>query len=793
MPQTSAWNRKTNVLALRISLTGLTGVLVWLYPPDPGPSAWLVGLWLAYLASTVMYVLTPAYWFSVRRFFLLFLGLELLLLGGMLAVYLGAENWVFYPLFLLVVLLAALARRLLWALVLGGATAAVYLLAYVNTAGIDTGVLILQVAILMTTAGVVGYLIEELEQEEETSAMFDNALEIAALLAGTLETEMVYERLTEVVARLFNAARVAVILTDSEAKIGHITAAIDRGEPVHDLDIDLEQYPEIRQALEKSGPVVIQRAETHPRLAEIRGDLPRRARAASILVTPILPGGEPRGVLFVRLEDTRRDFGEHEVKFCHLMADVAARAVMRAEHFAEVAEAARRDSLTGLFNVRVLQRRLAEEIERSDRSGSRLSVVMIDVDYLKHVNDTYGHLAGDKVIKRIAEVLTEELRGVDTIARYGGEEFVLLLPETGGERAVLVAERIRKRLAETSHEGVAEPVTVSIGISNYPDDAMTASDLIHKADQALYVSKHLGRNRSTRFDEVRELEAQAAEQAEEKPEFALEALHDPEMIQTIRDALKDLDTGRALLRHLDVIASLTAVMRAKDPHAIQQLRDVSTIADLFLAHLPINERQRWAIHVSCLLRDIGKLAISDEVLQKRDILTREEYQIVRRHPVIGAQVIQPLQGFEPVVPLVRHHHERWDGKGYPDGLEGDEIPYGARVVGLVDAFYAMVRRRPYADRQRGLRYAIEEIRRNCGTQFDPELAERFLFVIDANHDIIETLVSKTKDRSSGDSEPTGTEGETEEVPVEATVGDGGEATGGDGTPTDESDDDVGSS
>jgi response regulator RpfG family c-di-GMP phosphodiesterase len=190
-------------------------------------------------------------------------------------------------------------------------------------------------------------------------------------------------------------------------------------------------------------------------------------------------------------------------------------------------------------------------------------------------------------------------------------------------------------------------------------------------------------------------------------------------------------------------------MRAKDPRAIEALRDISTITELFLAHLPLPERARWTIHVACLLRDIGKLSIADEVLQKNDYLTREEYEIVRRHPIVGARIVEPLKGLDEAVPFILHHHERWDGKGYPDGLSGEAIPVGARVVGLVDAFYAMIRGRPYADRARGLRYACEEIRRNAGTQFDPELARRFLDVVDANRDIIATLVEDAEADRAG--------------------------------------------
>lgn len=313
----------------------------------------------------------------------------------------------------------------------------------------------------------------------------------------------------------------------------------------------------------------------------------------------------------------------------------------------------------------------------------------------------------------------------------------MLLPETGGDRALVVAERLREEIERVRHETVVESVTVSIGIAAYPEDTTTPADLLHKADQALYSSKHRGRNRVVRFDPVHLIEPRG--QTDDPAITALRSRHDSTMVRAIRESLKSLSAHRQILRHLDVIASLATVMRAKDPAALDQLRDVSTLAELFLAHLPVAERQRWAIHVACLLRDIGKLAIADSILQKRDFLTREEYELVRQHPVVGAQIIEPLKGLDTVVPLIRHHHERWDGKGYPDGLRGEAIPYGARVAGLIDAFHAMLRRRSQGGRMQGLAYACQEVRGNAGTQFDPQLAERLLFVVDANRDVIATL------------------------------------------------------
>jgi diguanylate cyclase (GGDEF)-like protein len=734
MAPRKAWNKKRTLLALRSCAMLATGALLWVYPPHGGLSVWQLVPWTLYVATTLVYLVLPARWYIQHRFDFAFIGLELVLLGSIFAVYLGSESWLFYSLFLLAVLLSALARRLRWAIVMGFVVGIVHLVAQFEHAGEDPGVLLLQIAMLLITSGIVGYLSEELSEEEETTSLLDNALQIIGLLAGSLDAHTVYERLTEVISRLFRAGRVSVILTEPGSNIAHVPVAFDRGEPVEALTIDLQRYPEIQTALESKTPVIIGRVADSPSMESVRSKLPERARHAAILVTPILVGEEAHGVVFVRLEDSRHNFSDSEIRFCRVMADVAGQALERAEHYEEVAEAARRDPLTGLYNLRFFQRRLAEEVERADRTVTNLSFLMVDVDYLKHVNDTYGHMMGDQLLRQAANLLMEELRIIDTVARYGGEEFAILLPDTGSERAFVVAERIRGRIAGMRQEGMPESITVSIGTATYPEDALTATELLEKADQGLYASKNRGRNLCTRYSDIDAVETDSPRKDE--------PLHDPTTIEMIRDSLKGLEAGRDLLRHLDVIASLTAVMGAKDAAAMDQMRDVSTIARLFLAQLPIGERQRWTIHIGCLLRDVGKLAIDDKILEKRDFLTREEYEVVRRHPVVSAQIVQPLKGLEGIVTLVRHHHERWDGKGYPDGLEGEEIPYGARVVGLIDAFYAMVRRRPYGQRAHGLRYACDEIRRYAGSQFDPELAHRFLTAIETNRDLISNLVAE---------------------------------------------------
>ena len=734
---TRSWNKKATLIALRLCIAATTGVLLILYPPSAGLSVWLLAPWAAYFASTFVYLVIPAHWFRRRRFDITFVAVELALLGTIFAVYGGSESWFFYPLFLMTVLLAALARRLAWALGLGFAVAVALALILIDSGTTQIGAIILQVGTLLTTAGIIGYVTEELGHEEMLSSQFESALEVSTLLAEAIEVESVYERLTEVLGHLFHASRVAVILAKPGETTGRIVSAIDASEMIEDLEIDIERYPEIQLAIDEQRTVVIERPEKDINLERVRRYLPPRATGATILVTPIRQGNDVLGVVFVRLEQSYRAFSDQEIRFCRLMADIAGKAIQRADHLAEVSEAARRDPLTGLYNVRAFRQALTDEIVRSQRTEAAFSLAMIDIDFMKHINDTYGHPAGDQVLRNVAAVLTEEVRQVDVVARYGGEEFAVLLAEASGPRAMVVAERLRQRIEARHHDGVREAVTVSIGLAAYPDDASSCTDLIRAADQALYASKHQGRNRIMRYNETNSIseneDPEAFDRARElRP-------HDSTVIRAVRDALDGFHDNQPIMRQMGAVASLVTLMRARDPSALEHLSDTATLARLFLSHLTVDDRERATIHLACLLRDIGQTALGGTILNKQDSLTREEYEAIREHPVIGAQIVAPLRGLDAIVPFIRYHHERWDGQGYPDGLTGNAVPYGARIVGLIDALHAMLMTGPGASRSHGVDYAREEIARNGGTQFDPELAERLVFVIDSNRDAIDAL------------------------------------------------------
>ncbi|HJU86124.1 MAG TPA: diguanylate cyclase, partial [Gemmatimonadota bacterium] len=712
------------LVALRLCAAAASGILLWCYPPAPGMARGAaIFFWGVYATTTLVLPFVPRQWFERPRLLPIFTLAELVLLGAFVAIYREGGS-LYLPLFLVTILLAAFARNVRWSIAVatGAALAQLPLYASGHAWGeltIESSALILQGVILLVAAAAVGQLTEALSRHEATGDLLDSALQISALVAGTFDVDTVYRRLVELVAKLLQADRVAMIALTDEAEVGRVVAAADMGLPLkQDLFVDLPELPEVSEALSRQAPIVLRRPESQNR-GGLR--LRRPVRRTSILVAPILVGEQPRGVLYIRNVRSRIEYSRQELAFCQLMAHAAARAVEHAERYAEMEEAASRDPLTALRNLRAFHQRLDMEVARSERELRPLSLLMIDIDYLKRVNDAYGHLAGDAVLRRIAKILTDQVRDVDFVARYGGEEFAIILAGAEIDRAEKVAERICEAIAGSEHSGLEAPVTASIGLATYPYDATTPRDLVHQADQALYYSKYRGRNRITVYDHLHRQTSADALQRELVQAFTSVSLerhfsHDDPRVAEIREHLSLFTTDDEIIDNIeDVIESLTTAMSARDTYTRHHLQRAAELSDLFLGYLTLDDNERRTIRIACMLHDIGKLGVPREILQKTEFLTREEYEIVRKHPEIGARILEPLKPFTSAVPCIRHHHERWDGKGYPEGLRGEDIPFGARVVSLVDSFHAMVSKRPYQSRVKGLDYAREEIRRNAGT------------------------------------------------------------------------------
>ena len=378
--------------------------------------------------------------------------------------------------------------------------------------------------------------------------------------------------------------------------------------------------------------------------------------------------------------------------------------------FLQTEARATHDRLTGIPNRETLLATLAAEIERATRHNKPLSVAFIDIDRFKPINDTYGHNSGDAILRQVAGLVADSVRGSDTFGRYGGEEFMLILPETLPEDAVALAEELR---ALVMHEPLRVAndqsirTTVSVGIAGGRGSTLQIDMLVDRADAAMYAAKSLGRNRTYLF---RELDEQATVRR-----APISAAHRAQAT-AIGQWASDTAT--------QALASVLAPQPHHRGRPSDMIASLATGIGLELG-LPRDEIER--IRIASLLHDLGKIAIPEEILDKPSTLSDSEWQTIGEHPRIGQIILEQASSLREAIPVVLHHHERFNGGGYPHGLRGSEIPIGARIVAVADAYHAMVHDRPYSSALTH-EQALEELRANAGTQFDPDVVETFCSV-----------------------------------------------------------------
>lgn len=354
------------------------------------------------------------------------------------------------------------------------------------------------------------------------------------------------------------------------------------------------------------------------------------------------------------------------------------------------------DALTELPNHRSLVATLDKELERAQSYYRSCSTLFLDIDHFKALNDGYGHASGDTVLHEFAQVLRTRLRGIDTVGRWGGEEFVVILPEMTSEEAQGFAEEMRVDVAAYLFSiGGGSRLTCSIGVSCYPTHARDREELMNAADQAMYAAKRLGRNQVRRAD-------------------------DPLVLALLLE--KNQEGGREEAAMAGVIEALSRLVEAHDPSTYQHSLKVSELLADLVQYLGLSDAEAQMIALAGRLHDIGKTSIPDSILYKPGKLTEEEWAIIRTHPATGAEVVSSVPVLRPLASVIRGHHERWDGKGYPDQLAGEAIPFGARLIAVVNAYMAMTVDRPY---QKACSHdqALAELRRCAGTQFDPQMVD----------------------------------------------------------------------
>ena len=407
------------------------------------------------------------------------------------------------------------------------------------------------------------------------------------------------------------------------------------------------------------------------------------------------------------------------------------------------------DGMTGVANHRAFQETLRTALVVAELNAQPLALLLLDVDHFKQYNDSYGHPAGDEVLRGVARVLTECVREEDIVARYGGEEFAILLPNAGAQIALEIGERVRAAIAACVFP--CRCVTMSIGAAPLAEEDYVAETLIRRADEALYAAKRGGRNRvvlaachaQQTCEEKGEAESEAAQSAQsDLPVLSLVS----DLPQTLSGSLSETrsearsetrkEAKRAQRQSQDqtqTLAGLMAVLNLRDPdtdgHSQRVARFALRIAQEVIRQdiAPLSPDDLRDLTLGALLHDVGKIGVPDAILHKPGALSAEEWEVMRRHPLQGAEMLASFAQFVSALPLVRSHHERWDGQGYPDGLAGESIPLAARIFALADTHDAMSSDRPY---RAALPFEMirEEIRRGSGTQFDPALVNVFLSI-----------------------------------------------------------------
>jgi diguanylate cyclase (GGDEF)-like protein/putative nucleotidyltransferase with HDIG domain len=366
-------------------------------------------------------------------------------------------------------------------------------------------------------------------------------------------------------------------------------------------------------------------------------------------------------------------------------AELVGAAIGNAETRAQLATQATTDALTGLANQRAFHRRLTAEAERARRHGRNLALALFDVDGFKLVNDTYGHPIGDEVLRGVTRRIAAVVRAGELVARIGGDELALLLPETDAQEAHGVAERIRQ-LIEEAQIGPLRSVTLSVGVSDLEAAAGDPEALMRAADDALYWAKAQGRNVVARY---------APELGEQFGE---------------RVRAEHVGRGQALLG----IGALARAVDAKDPVGGRHSERVAELAVKLARASGWQVRRLALLREAALVHDVGKIGLPEELLTARN-LPLGQSQALEQHAGLGAEIAAEVLSGEQVA-WIRHHHERPDGRGYPDGLLGDAIPHGARLIAVADAWDAMTspsaRHAPLSPEE-----ALAECRAGAGTQF----------------------------------------------------------------------------
>ncbi|HNW40000.1 MAG TPA: diguanylate cyclase [Candidatus Omnitrophota bacterium] len=507
------------------------------------------------------------------------------------------------------------------------------------------------------------------------------------------ESEIIYRR-------LFEAAQDGILILDAET--GKITEA-------NKFITDMLGYPRdelLGKKLWEIGAFInIEESKSAFEALQAQGyiryeNLPLQAKSGSLVNVEFVSN--------VYIADQKK------VIQCNIR-DITVRRRLEEEENKKFKEMALKDSHTGLYNYDYLKEALRVNFSRAEREATLLSITMMDLDYFKSINDVYGHLFGDLILKQFAMLLIETIRPYDVAIRYGGEEFIIISPDTSRAGALILANRIlnKAQLLDFGDKTHVIKLKLSLAVATYPEDNVCNDlELLALVDQILIKAKESGGNRVYSSLNIGKIKVQTRESSD---------------IHLLKDKIGKLNQ-RVTQSLVEETFAFAKSIEQKDHYTGEHSERTIGYAVGIARKLNLSQEAIGLIEQAAMLHDLGKVGISEKILLKKSKLSNEEFTEIKKHPQIGVDIIRSINSLHPIIPAILYHHERWDGKGYPYGFKKERIPLAARIISIADVYEALVSDRPYR-KAYSKEKAVSIVKKASGTQFDPEIVEYLLKIL----------------------------------------------------------------
>jgi len=532
--------------------------------------------------------------------------------------------------------------------------------------------------------------LRNLRASTQRAADLNLLVEVANAVSSELGLHGVFSKIHAQVKRVLDAPLFYVALASDEDESVRLEYLVE-GDRVFQATTYATSGTIVGAVIQSGQAVLVRNAEERDRLTNRQiGSGPTTVQ--SVAAVPMHVGSRVIGAISIQSYEPEA-YDQRNLELLSAIAEQSAVAVQNARLFEQARVLADNDALTGLPHHRTIQERLSSQLKLAQRRGAKLAVIMMDIDGFKAFNDSYGHPAGNRALKHVARALREITREPDIVGRYGGDEFCAILPDADRKAAEGFAARLSNEMA---HRPVllggrqAVPITLSIGSAVYPDDRDRPDELIAAADAELYAKKR-----------------------GEQPPFG------------------GVTSTRALLTgDLADFAALISALTNHSRFLREHVYHMNALAAVYaeFAGIPESSAEREVLLRAATLIDVGMLAIPGGILGKPGKLSHAEFDTVKTHAQLGFEMLRKMEGCEEIARTILHHHERFDGSGYPAGLAGDAIPQLSRVLAVLDAFSAMIADRPFR-RALSREDAVKELKAQTGSQFDPALVPMFLKAI----------------------------------------------------------------